>query len=113
MTSIVWSAHTYRIYQIDSSTINGNVEFVHSQYSSVFLRHKCQLSFVSDKIINIRDNFRIKCLFYNKYLVEYTVKQIDLEDDFLFSFISKPLRLKEIFIVISSNHPFNQREFMI
>jgi len=31
--------------QIDSSTIDGKVEFVHSQYTTVFLRHKCQLSF--------------------------------------------------------------------
>ena len=28
-----------------SSTLDGNVEFVHSQYSTVFCRHKCQFSF--------------------------------------------------------------------
>ena len=47
--------------QIDSSTIDGNVEFVPLS-TAVFLRYKCQLSFLFDKIINISDNFRIKCL---------------------------------------------------
>ena len=37
-----------KFIQIDSSTIDGYVEFVHSQY----LRHKCQQFYVSDKIIN-------------------------------------------------------------
>ena len=32
----------------------------------VFLHHKCQLSIVSDKIINKSDNFKIKSLSYNK-----------------------------------------------
>jgi len=30
--------------QIDSDTIDGNLDFVHS-LTAVFLRHKCQLSF--------------------------------------------------------------------
>ena len=33
------------ICQIDSSPIDGNIEFVHSQYTAVFWRNKCQLSF--------------------------------------------------------------------
>ena len=43
------------------STIDGNVVFVHSQYSCIL-----QLSFVSDKIISNHDNFRIKSLSYSK-----------------------------------------------
>ena len=43
------------LHQIDFSIIDGNVEFAHSQYNLVF---------VSDKIINDSDNFKIKCLFY-------------------------------------------------
>ena len=34
--------------------------------TAVFLRHKCQLDFVSDKIINNSDHFGIKCLSYFK-----------------------------------------------
>ena len=47
------------------STIDGNVVFVHSQYSCI-LHHKCQFSFVSDKIINNSDNFRIKSLSFSE-----------------------------------------------
>ena len=47
--------------QIDYSKIYGNVEFVHSSdVTSV------NLVFVSDKIINNSDHFRIKCLSYSK-----------------------------------------------
>ena len=49
--------------QIDSSTIGGNVEFAHSQYSDVTSVNSV---FVSDKTINYSDYFRIKCLFYSK-----------------------------------------------
>ena len=38
-----------------SKTIDGNVEFIHSQYSFILL-HKCQQFYVSDKIINNSDN---------------------------------------------------------
>ena len=49
--------------QIDSSTIDGNVEFVHSQYNHVNSDVTSVNSvFVSDKIINNSDNFRIKSL---------------------------------------------------
>ena len=43
--------------QIDTSTIDGNVEFVQPYSDSVS---------VSDKIINNSEKFRIKCLFYSK-----------------------------------------------
>jgi len=40
-----------------NSTIGGNVEFLHSKYSTAeFLRHKCQQLYVSDKIIKNSDN---------------------------------------------------------
>jgi len=50
----------YRLYglghsQIDSSTIDGNVEFSHSQLYSYVT--SVNLVFVSDKIINNSDNF--------------------------------------------------------
>ena len=38
--------------QIDSSTIDGKVVFVHSLSTAVFLRHKCQLSFC------VRQNYK-------------------------------------------------------
>ena len=52
-------------YQIDSSTIDGNVEFVHSQYSCF---HSV---FVSEKIIKNGDNFIIKGISYSKISVLY------------------------------------------
>ena len=51
--------------QIDSSTIDSNVEF-HSQdglYSDVT---SVNFVFVSDKIINNSENFRIKCFSYSE-----------------------------------------------
>ena len=62
--------------QIDSSTIDGNVE-LYTLSTVVFWRHKCQLSqvstvtsvnlvFVSDKIVNNSVNLRIKWLSYSK-----------------------------------------------
>ena len=51
--------------QIDSSTIDGNAEFVHSQYSCTSVNSV----FESDKIINNSDNFRIKCFSYSKNFV--------------------------------------------
>jgi len=51
---------TFIGYQIESSTIDGNVEFVHSQYSCILT------SQVSDNIINNSDNFVIKCFSYSK-----------------------------------------------
>ena len=58
--------------QIDSSTKDGTVEFVHSVqlYSDVTSVNSV---FVSDKIINNCDNFRIKCLTYRKTSVEFYV----------------------------------------
>ena len=51
--------------QIDSSTIDGNVEFAHSHYSCI-LTSQVSTYFLSDKIIiNNSDNFRIKCLNYS------------------------------------------------
>ena len=41
--------------------MDGNVEFVHSKYSCILTS-----VFVSDKIINISNNFRMKCLSYGK-----------------------------------------------
>ena len=51
-----------RFLQIDSSTIDGNVEFV-QLYSDVA---SVNLVFASDKIINYSDNFRIQCSSYSK-----------------------------------------------
>ena len=52
-----------------SSTIDGNVEFVHSQYICI-LTPQVSTQFLcptkSSKIINNNDNFRIKCYFYSK-----------------------------------------------
>ena len=51
--------------QIDSSTIDGNVEFLTLSvqlYSDVTSVNSV---FVSDKIINNSDNIRIKCLSFN------------------------------------------------
>ena len=62
--------------QIDSSTIDDNVEFVHSQYSCILSSQvSIQLYsvvisvnsvFVSNKIIINSDNLRVKCLSYSK-----------------------------------------------
>ena len=52
--------------QIDSRTIDGKVEFVHSQYSCILTSQVSIQFYVSDKIINNSDNFRIKCLSYSK-----------------------------------------------
>ena len=53
------------VYQIDFSTIDGNVEFALSvqTYSDVTSDNSV---FVSEKIVNNNDNFRIKCLSYSK-----------------------------------------------
>ena len=51
--------------QIDSSTINGNVEFVHL-VQLYFHVTSVNSVFVSDKIINNYDNFRIKSLSYSE-----------------------------------------------
>ena len=40
--------------------------YLYTLSTAVFLHHKCQLSIVSDKIINNSDNFIIKSLFYSK-----------------------------------------------
>ena len=53
-----------QIHQIDSSTIDGNVEFV-CTLSRQFVTSVNSV-FVSDKIINNSDNFRIKCFSYSK-----------------------------------------------
>ena len=50
------------LYQIDFSTIDDSVEFVHSQYSCI-LTSQVSTQFV---FINNSDNFRIKCLSYSK-----------------------------------------------
>ena len=55
----------YYYIQIDSSTIDGNVEFAHSHYSCI-LTSQVSTYFLSDKIINNSDNFRIKCLSHSK-----------------------------------------------
>ena len=52
---------TYSI-QIDSNTIDGNVELVHSQYKLYSNVTSVHLVFVSDKIINNSDNFEKKFL---------------------------------------------------
>ena len=52
--------------QIGSNTIDGNVGFVHSQYSCFLSSHSVNSVFVSEKIINNSDNFRIKCFSYSK-----------------------------------------------
>ncbi len=41
--------------------------------TAVFLHHKCQLSIVSDKIINNSDNFRIKSLSYSEKYAIYAL----------------------------------------
>jgi len=56
----------YSNSQIDSSTINGNVEFVQSQYKLYSDVTSVNSVFVSDKIINHSDAFRIKCLSYGE-----------------------------------------------
>ena len=40
--------------------------YLYTLSTTGFLRHKCQLSIVSDKIINNDDNFRIKSLSYSE-----------------------------------------------
>jgi len=47
-------------WQIESSTINVNVEFVYSEYSCI-LTVTIVNSCMSDKIIINSDNFRVKC----------------------------------------------------
>ena len=62
-TDVELKVHNSRI-QKDSSTIDGNVELLSVQlYSDVTSVNSV---FVSDKIINNSDNFRIKCLSYSK-----------------------------------------------
>ena len=56
--------------QIDSSTLVGNVEFVHSQYSC-FLTSQVSTVFVSDKIIDNSDNFRLSAYLTVKYVKFY------------------------------------------
>ena len=46
--------------QIDSSTIDGNVEFVHSHIQLYSYVTSVNSVFASDKIINNSDNFKIK-----------------------------------------------------
>ena len=41
-------------------------QYLYTHSTAEFLHHKCQLSFESDKIINISDNFRIKSLSYSE-----------------------------------------------
>ena len=50
----------YKVIQIDSSTIDGNVEFVHSVQLFSYVT-SVNLVFVSDKINNNSDNFWEKC----------------------------------------------------
>ena len=50
--------------QIDSITIDGNIECV-QLYSDVTIVNSV-FDFVSDKIVNNSDNFRINCLSYSK-----------------------------------------------
>ena len=52
--------------QIDSSTIDGNVEFVHSQYSCILTTQVSTQFVCPTKLLLISDNFTIKCLFYSK-----------------------------------------------
>jgi len=47
------------------STIDGNIVFVHSQYSCI-LTSQVLTQIVSDKIIDISDNFGIKSLSYSE-----------------------------------------------
>ena len=54
-----------RSTQIDSSTIDGNVEFVHL-VQLYFHVTSVNSVFVSDKVINNYDNFRIKSLSYSE-----------------------------------------------
>ena len=56
----------YSNSQIDSSTINGNVEFVQSQYKLYSDVTSVNSVFVSDTIISHSDDFRIKCLSYGE-----------------------------------------------
>ena len=61
-TDVELKVHNSRI-QIDSSTIDGNVELLSVQlYSDVT---SVDSVFVSDKNVNNSDNFRIKCLSYS------------------------------------------------
>jgi len=66
------------LVQIDFSTIDGNVKFVHFQYT-VFWRHTCQQIYVTDKVNNNSDDFRIKFLSYSK------IRPIVLDNLFAFS----------------------------
>ena len=53
--------------QIDSSTIDSNVEFVLSQNSCILTSQVSSFCvFVSDTIINNGDNFRMKCFSYSE-----------------------------------------------
>ena len=60
--AIVLYKSTFSVYQIDSSTIDGNVELVQLYYDVTSVKSV----FVSDKIKNKSDNFRIKCVSYSK-----------------------------------------------
>ena len=62
-TWFIWC--TALFYQIDSSTIDGNVNCVHSVqlYSDVT---SVNVVFAFDKNINNSDNFRTKCVSYSK-----------------------------------------------
>ena len=52
--------------QIDSNTIDGNVEFVHSQYSCI-LSSQVSIEFLSPTKLSINsDNFRVKYFSYSK-----------------------------------------------
>ena len=63
---LVWVAKAYRDPK-DSSTIDCNVEFVHSQNSSILTSQVSSFCvLVSDTIINTSDNFRIKCFSYSE-----------------------------------------------
>ena len=46
--------------QIDSSTIDGNVEFVHSQYSCILTTQVSTQFVCPTKLLLISDNFTIK-----------------------------------------------------
>ena len=55
--------------QIDSSTIDGNVEFVHSHVQLFSDVTSINSVFKFDKIVNNIDNFRSKCIFNSKISV--------------------------------------------
>ena len=61
--------HSSRAVFLHSSTAVQTSTAVHSS-TAVFLRHTCQLSFVSVKINN-SDNFKIKCFSYSEICTIY------------------------------------------